>query len=67
MREKPSVRRALLEQADELRAFRDIATLRRVDVARPPDAPLDPERGAEAAAALGMNRLAERLRQWGRG
>ena len=28
VREKPSVRRALLEQADELRAFKDIATLR---------------------------------------
>ena len=61
VREKPSVRRALLEQADELRAFRDIATLRRVDVPRPPDAPLDHERGAEAAAELGMGRLSKRL------
>src|SRR5919112_5416275 len=38
IREKPSVRRALLEQADELRAFKDIATLRTADVERPPDA-----------------------------
>ena len=37
IREKPSVRRALLEQADELRAFKDIATLRDADVERPPD------------------------------
>ena len=28
IREKPSVRRALIEQADEVRAFKDIATLR---------------------------------------
>ena len=28
IREKPSVRRALIEQADELRSFKDIATLR---------------------------------------
>ena len=30
IREKPAVRRALIEQADELRSFRDIATLRTV-------------------------------------
>ena len=37
VREKPSVRRALIEQADELRAFKDIATLRDADVERPAD------------------------------
>ena len=37
VREKPSVRRALIEQADELRTFRDIATLRVAPVERPPD------------------------------
>jgi DNA polymerase-1 len=55
------VRRALLEQADELRAFKDIATLRDADVERPPDAPTDRAAGAAAARAMGMNRLAERL------
>ena len=41
IREKPSVRRALIEQADELRAFKDIATLRTIPLERPPDAPTD--------------------------
>src|SRR4051795_741462 len=57
IRERPAVRRALLDQADELLAFKDIATLRDADVERPPDAPTDRVRGAEAARALRMNRL----------
>src|SRR5688500_15777829 len=61
IREKPAVRRALIEQADELRAFKDIATLRDADVERPPDRPTAREEGADAARALGMNRLATRL------
>src|SRR5215211_665389 len=61
VREKPSVRRALIEQADELRAFKDIATLRDAEVERPPDRPTDRAAGAEAARALGMGRLADRL------
>jgi 5'-3' exonuclease len=61
VREKPAVRRALIEQAAELRTFRDIALLRRADVERPPDAPTDWSSGAAAARALGMRRLAERL------
>jgi DNA polymerase-1 len=61
IREKPSVRRALLEQADELRAFKDIATLRDADVERPADRPTDRAAGAKAASALGMGRLAVRL------
>ena len=61
IRERPAVRRALLDQADELLAFKDIATLRDADVERPPDAPTDRARGAAAARELGMNRLAERL------
>jgi 5'-3' exonuclease len=59
---KPRAVKALREQADELRAFRDIATLREVDVARPPDGPTDHAGAAAAAEARGMNRLAERLR-----
>jgi hypothetical protein len=61
VREKPAVRRALIEQADELRAFKDIATLRTVDLERPPDAPTDFAGGAAAARELGMNRLGTRL------
>jgi 5'-3' exonuclease len=52
---------SLCRQADELRAFREIATLRPVDVQRPPDAPTDRAGGAAAARELGMKRLAERL------
>jgi len=63
VREKPSVRRALLEQADELRAFKDIATLRDAPVERPPDRPTDRAGGAAAARALGMERLARRLEE----
>ena len=65
IREKPSVRRALIEQADELRAFKDIATMRTTDLEPPPDRPTDFAAGAAAAAALGMNRLSERLRKLG--
>jgi 5'-3' exonuclease len=63
--EKPRVATALREQADELRDFLDIATLRRVDVARPADRVTDLAGGADAADALGMRRLAERLRAAG--
>jgi DNA polymerase-1 len=59
--ERPRVAAALRDGADELRAFREIATLRRVDVEPPPDRPTDFAAGAAAARALGMKRLAERL------
>jgi 5'-3' exonuclease len=62
VREKPTVRTALIEQADELRVFRDLATLRTAPVGPPPDRPTDREGGAAAAEALGMKRLSERLR-----
>jgi DNA polymerase-1 len=62
VREKPTVRTALIDQADELRMFRDLATLRRAPVERPADAPTDRGVGADAAERLGMRRLAERLR-----
>jgi DNA polymerase-1 len=54
----------LRNQADELRDFLDIATLRRIEVPRPEDTPLDAAGGAQAARALGMRRLAERLEAW---
>ena len=58
------VRGALREDADVLRTFKDVATLRREKgVRRPPDRPTDLARGAKAARNLGMKRLAERLEQ----
>jgi 5'-3' exonuclease len=61
IREKPAVRKALIEQADQLRTFRDIATLRKVELERPADRETDYAGGAKAAEALGMGRLAARL------
>jgi DNA polymerase-1 len=61
LHERPRVTAALTESADQLRAFRDIATLRDVAVERPPDRGTDLAGGAKAARALGLNRLAERL------
>jgi 5'-3' exonuclease len=60
---KPSVRAALCTQADELRAFKEIATLQDVDVKRPADAPTDYVGAAAAARERGMERLAKRLEQ----
>jgi DNA polymerase-1 len=60
----PRVRRALHEDADEIRAFKDIATLRRAKgVRRPRDRRTDPAGGAKAARALGMKQLGDRLEQ----
>jgi len=58
---RPKLRGALLDAADDLRAFKDIATLRDAGVERPPDRPTDWVGAAEAARERGMNRLAERL------
>ncbi|HYN74095.1 MAG TPA: 5'-3' exonuclease H3TH domain-containing protein, partial [Nakamurella sp.] len=58
---KPSVRAALCTQADELRRFKEIATLRDVDVQLPPDRPTDYASAAAAARERGMERLAKRL------
>ena len=51
----------LKNSADDLRAYKEIATLRQLDLERPADSPLDRDGAAEAARKLGMNRLAERL------
>jgi DNA polymerase-1 len=59
--ERPRVTAALTEHADELRSFREIATLRTVEVERPADRTTELQRGAEAARRYGMGRLAERL------
>jgi len=61
VRERPAVRSALISQADQLRMFKDLATLRRIELERPHDAPTNGESGGLAAAELGMARLAERL------
>jgi DNA polymerase-1 len=61
--ESPRVRAALHGQADELRDFKDVATLRRVPVKLPVDRPTDQAAGAAAARELGMNRLAQRLEE----
>ena len=58
---RAGVRRALLEQADELRMFRDLALLRDVEVELPEDRLTDCDAGAAAVRALGMERLAQRL------
>ena len=60
---RPRIAAALTEQADELRTFRTIAVLQDVAVALPADATTDRAAGAVAASALGMGRLAERLRE----
>jgi 5'-3' exonuclease len=62
---RPRVGAALRDQADELRAFREIALLREIPVERPADAPIDGARAAAAARELGMNRLAERVEKLG--
>ena len=60
---RPALRKNLLGARDDLLAFKDMATLRDAGVKRPADSPTDWEGGAVAAEKLGMNRLAERLRQ----
>jgi len=57
----PRVSGALLNSADELRMFKDLATLRAAKVKRPRDRKLDLAGGARAARERGMNRLADRL------
>jgi len=64
-RERPRVAAALTEHADELRAFREIATLRATDVKLPADRGTDLGGGAQASRRCGMNRLAERLESAG--
>jgi DNA polymerase-1 len=61
LRMRPRVGAALRDDADALRAFREIATLVRVPVERPADRPTDWTGGAAAARERGMERLAKRL------
>ena len=61
LHERPRVTAALQDHADELRAFKDIATLRLATLDRPADRLTDLAGGAQAARRYGLNRLAERL------
>ncbi len=58
---RPALRSSLLESAEDLRAFKDIATLRDAGVTPPSDRETDWSAAAAAARKRGMNRLAERL------
>jgi 5'-3' exonuclease len=59
--ERPRIAAAVRDNSDALRAYREIARLRPVEVTRPPDAATDIAGGAAAASALGMGALASRL------
>ena len=59
--ERPRIAAALRDNAEQLRAFREIATLRLPKMPRPEDAETNLQGGAQAARALGMRRLADRL------
>jgi 5'-3' exonuclease len=63
---RPKLRDALINQRDELLAFKDIATLRDAGVQPPPDRETDWEGAAKAALERGMRKLAERLIESGR-
>jgi DNA polymerase-1 len=63
---RPKLRDALIDQRDELLAFKDIATLRDAGVDPPPDRETDWESAAKAALERGMRKLAERLIEAGR-
>jgi DNA polymerase-1 len=58
---RPRLAFTLHEHADELRTFKQVATLQRVPVKRPRDASTDYAAGARAARKLGLKRLAQRL------
>jgi DNA polymerase-1 len=65
-RERPArVSGALIDGREQLPMFKDLATLRRVKVKRPPDTPTDWAGGAAAARERGMERLAKRLEKLG--
>ncbi len=59
--QRPRIAASLRDNADELLAFREIATLRPAEVTLPEDQETNLAGGAEAARGFGMNRLAERL------
>ncbi len=64
--ERPRVAATLREHAEQLRTFKQIATLVEIDLERPPDRATDFAAGATKARKLGMRRLAERLQELAR-
>jgi 5'-3' exonuclease len=64
MREaRPALRTALVGDREQLLAFKEVATLRTVNLGRPRDKRTDYRSAAKAARVRGMNRLAERLEE----
>jgi len=61
---RPRTAAALRENAEPLRTFKQIATLQRIDIERPPDRPTEFAAGARVARDMGMNGLADRLEQF---
>ena len=59
--ERPRIAATLRDQAAELAAFKEIATLQEVDLERPKDRKTDYTSAAAAARERGMLRLADRL------
>jgi 5'-3' exonuclease len=59
--ERPRIAQALSDNAELLRAFREIALLRLIAIDRPADAPTDLVTGAAAARRYGLGQLARRL------
>ena len=59
--ERPKLAAAIRDNAAELRAFREIALLRTVELDRPPDAPTDLAGGAAIASRFGLGQLSRRL------
>ena len=60
---RPRAAVALRENEALVRSFKEIATLQRIDVRRPPDGPTDFASGARVAREMGMRRLGDRLEQ----
>ena len=61
--QKPGLRKALLDEPEQLLAFKEIATLRNEKVRRPRDKRTDYRSAAKAARERGMNRLADRMEE----
>ncbi len=59
--ERPRVAAAVRDHAEEVRAFKEIALLRTVELERPPDAPTDLPGGARIADRFGLGQLSGRL------
>jgi DNA polymerase-1 len=64
---RPRIVSTLQDNAELLRTFKDVATLRKIETKRPPDAPTNLVSGAAKAREIGMTRLAERLEQMAAG